>query len=304
MTIDVLLPTQGEHTLLEASLASLSRQTFKDFRVLILDNSRSKGARQFIHRLSVLDKRFVCVPCDEILAEERNLGRILNFGLSLCQAEFVARQDDDDVSLPMRFERQLQAMHNGFQICGTQGIYVSSGPRFRYATCLPKRHNSMATYMWFGNPILHTSVIFHRTSVQELGGYSEDMKHGQDLDLWNRASSSNLQMTNLGKVLVMLTIRDSSITANTLNQGDRYSNSEILNRIQLSPSRKPKLDLYSLTVLLPSIRRSPQELGRVFLQTPFLAFTAIIKLGITQLKGRVFFFFSRRAFSHEVVNPD
>jgi len=182
---------------------------------------------------------------------------------------------------------------------------VSSEKKFKYATCLPRKHHEMASYMWCGNPILHTSVLFHRTSVQEIGGYSEDMKHGQDLDLWNRAAVSNLKMMNLDRIAVLLTTRGDSITARTLDAGDRYSNLEILTRSQSVPPQEPIRNLYSLTVLLPSIRKDYRELARVFWKTPLVALGAVAILGLAQLKGRVvFFFIGRKALSLRIPYLD
>lgn len=44
------------------------------------------------------------------VVHQKNSGltRALNTGLALCRGQWIARQDDDDISLPQRLEKQVQ----------------------------------------------------------------------------------------------------------------------------------------------------------------------------------------------------
>ena len=197
MKIDVLLPTRGSHLLLEVALKSLRHKTFRKFRVLILDNSKDESSRAYIRSLSEGDDRFEWIPLEFEDGEQASLGRLLNIGLKYCNSEFVARQDDDDFSLPLRFEDQLKLMANGVDICGTQGIYLHESGRYRSTSTLPTRRAEIASCMPFMNPIIHTSALIRRTTIEALGGYAEDLKHGQARNLKHGIIAMEMEATPL-----------------------------------------------------------------------------------------------------------
>ena len=59
------------------------------------------------------------VPVTHVeLGRNRGLGPALNHGLAHCDYDIVARMDADDVSLPQRFERQIELMEAGYDLVG------------------------------------------------------------------------------------------------------------------------------------------------------------------------------------------
>jgi glycosyltransferase involved in cell wall biosynthesis len=104
----------GEPYLREA-VDSVLNQTFEDFEFVIVDDCSTDASVKTLE--SYDDPRIVR------LYNPANLGlpRSLNRGLSICRGDIIARQDQDDVSLPSRFNDQLQHLARHPEIDGGDG---------------------------------------------------------------------------------------------------------------------------------------------------------------------------------------
>ena len=83
---------------------SILKQTFDDFEFIIVNDGSEDFVRETIQTFS--DKRI------KYLENGKNIGlvRSLNRALELSSGEYIARMDSDDISLPQRFERQVEYM--------------------------------------------------------------------------------------------------------------------------------------------------------------------------------------------------
>jgi glycosyltransferase involved in cell wall biosynthesis len=164
-------------------LASLNRQTCQDFRiVLVLDECH----RETMDRLN--DSPYVEWRDSgrlQIFARQarRGLAAAKNFGLSKCQAEFVAYQDADDASLECRLELQMKYLREHPDIdllfCENWDVYNPLEPNeVWYPNCFPigkyNSHEQIAARLSIENVLSHGSLMARRECLLVNGGYSED----------------------------------------------------------------------------------------------------------------------------------
>ncbi|TNE70794.1 glycosyltransferase family 2 protein, partial [bacterium] len=105
----------GEEFLREA-MDSILDQTYTNFEFLIINDGSTDDTVPIIE--SYDDPRI------RLIHNEVNIGltKSLNKGIGLAKGEYIARMDADDISLPERFERQIEVLLNSkIDICGTQG---------------------------------------------------------------------------------------------------------------------------------------------------------------------------------------
>jgi glycosyltransferase involved in cell wall biosynthesis len=183
----------GEHYLNEA-VDSILAQTFKNIEFLIIDDASTDRTPEILH--SYTDPRI------KIITNKENLGltKSLNKGLELARGEYIARMDADDISFPLRLERQVTFMDNNLDVvvCGTlketignTGFYKSE---FLYN---PKTHERIKCSLLFGNPIAHSSAIIRKIVILEKGiRYDETFYSNQDYELWSR-------LINIGKFYII-----------------------------------------------------------------------------------------------------
>jgi glycosyltransferase involved in cell wall biosynthesis len=151
-----------------------------DFELIIInDCSRDKSA-------SVVDR--YTDPRIRLLTNKTNLGVAvsLNIGLINSHGTYVARMDSDDISLPMRFERQVRYLEENpnISICGTYArIFGESSGTLKH----PVAPDQIRCRLLFDTCFVHPTVMFRLRDFQHHELRYEPLKHFEDLDLWQRA---------------------------------------------------------------------------------------------------------------------
>jgi glycosyltransferase involved in cell wall biosynthesis len=175
------MPVWNGERFLAAAVNSLLAQTFSDFELLVIDDGSTDRTLEILHtyadpRLRVLRQNHAGI----VVA--------LNYGLTLARANWIARQDADDLSLPHRLERQWQAMnlHPRAVLCHTAVSYLGerSGPANEAR--LPRSRSFMALRLCYQCPIVHSSVLFKKDAALAAGGYLPEERHAEDYSLWGR----------------------------------------------------------------------------------------------------------------------
>ena len=109
-----------EDTLTEA-IDSILNQTFDDWELILCDDGSSDATLQVA---SLYSKKYEKI---KIYRNDRNMG--LNYTLNKClqyaQGLYIARMDSDDISLPDRFEKEVNFLDNNneYAIVSTRMIY-------------------------------------------------------------------------------------------------------------------------------------------------------------------------------------
>lgn len=141
------------------------------------------------------------------LAQNQGLGSALHQGLAVCQNEYVARMDSDDLSAAARCEKQLARMEaDRLDVCGASVIEIDAksgavvGNRI-----LPARHEELLAFSRRRNPFNHPSVMFRKSSVVRAGGY-QNVPRFEDYDLWTRLIQCGARFGNLPEALLYMRV--------------------------------------------------------------------------------------------------
>ncbi len=124
------------------------------------------------------------------------LAESLNVGIREAKGKYIARMDDDDVSLPRRLERQVEYMegHPEIGLCGT--LQQSITPWKVDVTYAPVEPEHLKAEMLFGCQLSHTSIMFRRELFVENNWFYDGSKLAEDYDLWmhilNKTAINNI----------------------------------------------------------------------------------------------------------------
>jgi len=120
----------------------------------------------------------------------RGITAALNYGIALAAGRFIARQDADDVSLPERFERQVDCLDRRPQLCavGTGTIAIDDAGRPLARLRVGSGPARVRKGLRRSSPMtpVHGSMMIRRECLAAVGGYREAFEACQDLDLWLR----------------------------------------------------------------------------------------------------------------------
>ncbi len=155
---------------------------------------------------SVLNEFSQRYPFIHIYGYPKNLGlgAALNFGLKKCQNELVARMDSDDISLPKRCEKELEAFHKNpkLDIIGT-AIYefCQLEDQVTGLKKMPVTKEEIKVYARRRNPFNHPTVMYKKKSVLKNGGYPQGQR-GEDIELFTRMVFSGCETANIEEPLL------------------------------------------------------------------------------------------------------
>lgn len=136
------------------------------------------------------------------LPQNRGLGTALNIGLQQCHYEWIARMDSDDISLPQRFEKQLNYLiaHPDTDVLGCAiGEFEHDEHSIVSLKICPAIINN---YIKLRSPVNHPTVFFRKSSVLKAGGY-QHCYHMEDYHLWIRMYAMGMRITSLQEVLYL-----------------------------------------------------------------------------------------------------
>lgn len=200
----------------EALRSVLLEQTLKPAQlVLVIDGKLSPDLDAVI---SHYQSQYADVIDVVRLAKNQGLAHALNAGLSHCKYELVARMDADDISAPERLATQYDyfGAHEDLDILGTAAVDISAHGEEVGKRGVPTEHAELYKLMWTC-PLIHPSVMFKKSKILAVGGYSETLKRRQDYELWFRCAEQGYQFANLPQALIRYRVTDDSLKRNSLS---------------------------------------------------------------------------------------
>ena len=101
--ISVVMPVYNAEKYLDEAIKSILVQTCKDFEFIIINDGSNDKSLEIIEKYNIQDERIVLIN-----RENRGLIASLNEGIEKTKGRYIARMDADDISLPDRFEKQIE----------------------------------------------------------------------------------------------------------------------------------------------------------------------------------------------------
>lgn len=183
------MPVYNAAPFLDESVRSILGQSFTDFEFLILDDGSTDGSDLALRRWARLDPRI------RLLENPRRTGAAASSNRVArgAAAPLIARMDADDVALPRRLERQIEALaaNPDAVLVGTLAEIIDErGRRVRPAD--PRRLFRRSAFAPFG----HSSAMLRKAAFDRAGGYRGAAEKWEDVDLY-------LRLARGGRILVV-----------------------------------------------------------------------------------------------------
>lgn len=208
-TISVIMPNYNTPLeYLQHAVDSILKQSFNDFEFIIIDDCSTDDSYTYL--CSIKDPRV------RIIRNEINKGitATLNIGLKYARGEYIARMDSDDISMPLRFERQLKFMKENpdVVVCGTFAVEIGDGCNKRCRK-LPSREKYRCSTI-FGNiyGLIHPTAFFRASIIKENNiTYNEEIPTAQDYDMWVKCSQYG-EIANVEEMLFCYRIHKGQVS--------------------------------------------------------------------------------------------
>lgn len=242
--ISVLIPIHKKTVKNYRAINSVLSQSYKNTEILLLIDGLNSS---LLNELKIKYKSKINKNVIKIIFLNQVLGltKMLNIGISKAKGNIIMRNDYDDISKPDRAMKQMQLFNKNKEI----KLVYSHFNYFNDQNQIIRKKkpnyvkNKFKKILNYKNPIAHSSVMFEKKFIQNIGGYDENLKVSQDFDLWSRVINTNINSVDLVREsLVLININDQSIS-NKKSKLQRYNSIFICMNNKYYPKKFNHLDL-------------------------------------------------------------
>ena len=208
--VTVVMSAYNAMPYLPEAVESIFAQTLQDCVFVIINDGSTDGTEGYLNGL--VDQRVKVVH-----QSNRGQGAARNVGLALCESEYVAIMDADDISFPLRLETQLHFLrhHKEVGMVGAQAVYFVTGGRAGLRAPLPCDHKTIVNDLLRGrNAVVNATLMLRTSIIRKIGGFRV-AGCGEDLDLWLRMGEAS-RIANLDDVLLSVRIHLESVNVRHL----------------------------------------------------------------------------------------
>ncbi len=185
--ISVILPVYNGEKYLKYSIESILEQTYENFELIIINDGSTDNSLKIIEEYQKIDYRIVVIS-----RENKGLVPTLNEGLMKAKGKYIARMDQDDISMKNRFEQQLAfIITNNLVLCGSFAKVIDEEGKYLENRTVPTKYDKIKKMLQScTNTFYHPSVMFKKI---EYVYYNECAYYCEDYEMW-------LKYLELGKV--------------------------------------------------------------------------------------------------------
>ena len=178
-----MTPVYNGAPFIRESIESILRQTYQNFRLIVVNNGSTDGTADIVAKLSALDDRILFVS-----QTHTSLVEVRNRQLEMATGDLVSFQDADDISEPDRLQKQVDYLDAHPECVGVSGagrhIDAEGNPTGHIVRFRPPE-NSDPSWLPAREPNLMPFTVMRRAAVQAAGGFRH-VFHADDTDLYWR----------------------------------------------------------------------------------------------------------------------
>ena len=187
--MSVVIPTFNRARFLPDAIRSALRQTHRDLDVIVVDDGSTDETPDVVAELD--EGRIAFVRIDR----SRSPARARNVGISRATGQFIAFLDSDDVWLPEKIERQIEALHASpecrWSYTRFDHIDESGAPMapIRGGVGRPWCGWILEQMVTEDALVMVQSVLVEASLLHEVGGFDDSPALREDLDLCFRLAA-------------------------------------------------------------------------------------------------------------------
>lgn len=202
--ISVLMPVYNVEKYVGKAVESILMQTYQNFELIIVDDCSTDKTYQILQSIAQRDKRI------QLFRNHKNLKicKTLNYALSKCEGNFIARMDGDDICTNDRLEKLKNYLdkHPHISLVGSQAANIDVKGRITGYKYFPQDYKTIKKILPKVNCILH--IWLARKDMYDcLEGY-RNIPYAEDYDFLLRGVRMGYLMENIPDVSYFVRTRD------------------------------------------------------------------------------------------------
>lgn len=181
-SVSVIMSAYNEELNITRSIESILNQTYKDFEFVIINDGSTDQTEAIIKKYQKRDSRIRLIS-----KTNTGLADSLNIGIKYSIGKYIARMDADDVAHKDRLKIQSEYLDNNPEVAmvGSWCYLIDLSTNKKKKCEPPILYEDIKKYMQKDNPFIHSSVMFRKAVVENLG-YYKLTKIMADYNFWIR----------------------------------------------------------------------------------------------------------------------
>ena len=229
--VSVIMPVYNAEKYVGEAIESILTQTFRDFEFLILNDGSKDNSADLIREYAKKDKRIIFYD----YKENTGLVDTLNKGIEKAIGKYIARMDNDDISLSDRLEKQVAFMEKNEDvgICGTWFTSFEHGIKNTLTVIKQPEQDSDIKIAIFHSCAFGHPTVMAKTVLLKQNRYDENFYPGEDYELWSRLIPLT-KFYNIQESLLLYRLHETNITRTvSTKQQDNGVKIQILQLLRL-----------------------------------------------------------------------
>lgn len=215
----IIIPLFNKEKFIKNTIDKVLSQSFQDFEIIIIDDGSTDDSGKIVKNIE--DKRI-----RYFWQENSGVSVARNRGIALAERDYICFLDaDDEWALDfLEKMKNLIEKFSSYSVFST-GIEIDTGEKVipaLYTLSNPVADNIYVEDYFKGSmkyPIISiSSSVFHRFVFQNVGAFDEDMRSGEDTDLWIRIGKS-YDVIFLDEILCRYVFDNQSLSKNVKYKG-------------------------------------------------------------------------------------
>ena len=182
--VTVVIPAYNAERFIAETLRSVQAQTFRDFKVLVVDDGSTDRTAHIVDAFGP--------PIRRLHQKNGGVSRARNAGSAATSGRFIAFLDADDLWDPPKLERQVELLRSrpdvGFCYAGIRRIGADGGVR---QVELAREYEDLCRELLLNSCVVassSSSIMVRRDVLQRAGGYDPALSQCADWDFLIRLS--------------------------------------------------------------------------------------------------------------------
>ena len=211
--ISVVMPAFNSSNFIAKAIESILNQTFQDFELILVDDGSTDNTLEIMTHYREQDNRIQIIQSKHV-----GCSRARNLGINQAKFPWIAVMDADDIALPKRFARQIEAANANPKVVAW-GTYVHHVNLKEEVLSLQK-HGLLTEEEFYDNMkrgdvpfVIHPTSLIKKEILLRVGGYDPKFSDADDFELFDRLSDHGLILV-IPEPLLLYRLHPQSVSMN------------------------------------------------------------------------------------------
>ncbi len=289
------MPVYNAGRFLVPAIESILKQTYQHFELVIIDDASTDTSWEIIQKYARRYRKRI-----KAVRMIRNLNRggdvCANQALEYARGKYIARMDSDDISHPLRLEKQVEFLeaHPQYFLVGSSAYVIDAKKKIIGEKLEPTSSDEIYRSYFTSHPIIHPSCMYRRILKKKKFSYEIKYSANNDYLTFFKFICKNQKFANLEEKLLYYRIHGKNDTF--INVREKFLNTlRIRLEMFLKFGYEPSLQQVCMTVLqtalvlfLPnrvSMRLYMIYKGIIKLENPLDSLAFVLKPGFSLRAG-------------------